>query len=360
MARKWRRFFRIPFCLLFTIILYSTRYFVLKRNARDSIDESNFDYFTVIYPSPNEHAKEILPIYLRKKDHLASSEDQLSLSKQRKIAHADVRVIIPNQHYLLIEYTKFFGNQKFCAKNATQIFGEECPYKNCFYSCNLSLADQAQLLLFHKYDVTPATVPQSNFTRSASQIWLLWHDEPNFYHGYDLNIYQFNWTTSYVFDAEASIGAYGMTKKRTHPWSDDDLRRYTSEQFSSRRHQALWFVTNCGARRRLNYFRQLREYFPIQAFGSCVPSNESTPSSNALDWAQRLISGEKRIPDGISISNNCSRWSNCEENQVNLNMFYLSFESQSCKDYISEKFWRALKYGLIPGKDPITGHFSSN
>ena len=353
MARKWRRFSRPSYCLLFALILCLTRYFVLNRNPRYSIGEDDFDYSTVIYPSPNDRARETLPVYFRKKDHLASVEDQLSVSKKRKIIHENVRVIIPNQQFLLIEYTKIFGIRKFCSKNSTEIFGEECPYQNCFYSCDQSLAAQAHLLLFHKYDVTPATVPPANFTRSPSQIWLLWHDEPNFYHGYDLNVYEFNWTTSYVFDAEASIGAYGMTIKRASPWSEVDLRRYTSKQFSSRRHQALWFVTNCGAKRRLNYFWQLRDYFPIQAFGTCVPSNESTPSSSALQWANRLISGEKRIPPGTSIASNCSRWSSCEEDQVKWNMFYLSFESQSCKDYISEKFWRALKYGLIPSKDHL-------
>jgi hypothetical protein len=312
-----------------------------------SIINDEFDYSTVIYPSPFDINHTNFFIYLNKKDHLSINEDQQSLLKHHKILENDLRELNKNENYLLIEYTNVFGYQKFCKKNSSEIFGDQCPYKNFFYSCNHSLASQAQLLLFHKYDVTPNTIPSKNFTRNSSQIWLLWHDEPNFVHPYDLNIYEFNWTTSYVFDAEASIGAYGMTIIRDKSLTNEEFNKYISQEFSSRYHQALWFVTNCGAKRRLKYFRELREYFPIQVFGSCVQLNESLPSLNAYQIAKKLILS-KKFNNRTLLSTNCNRWSSCEEEQMKLNMFYLAFESQSCKDYITEKFWRALKYGLIP------------
>ena len=127
------------------------------------------------------------------------------------------------------------------------------------------------------------------------------------------------------------------------------MNRYISREFSSRHHQALWLVTNCGALRRLNYFRQLKEYFPVQVFGSCVQSNESSPSINARQLAKTFILSVRNINTTFSPTD-CKRWSSCEEKQMKLNMFYLAFQSQSCKDYITEKFWRALKFGLIPSK----------
>lgn len=328
----------MSYYFLFTLVLFT---FGISFLRPWTIVEDEFDYSTVIYPSLFDTSYTNFSIHLNKKDRLASNEDQISLSKHYKILDNGYREQNQNENYLIIEYTKFFGGIKFCQKNSTEIFGDQCPYKNCFYSCNHSLASQAQLLLFHKYDTTPTTVPPINFTRKSSQIWLLWHDEPNFLHGYDLNIYKFNWTTSYVFDAEASIGAYGITLKRNQASTDEEFNNYISKEFSSRYHQALWFVTNCGAKRRLNYFRELRKYFPIHVFGSCVQINESSPSINTDQL-------EKTFHNNTLLPTSCNRWSSCEKEQLKSNMFYLAFESQSCKDYITEKFWRAIKYGLIP------------
>jgi len=336
---------KIRYCLLFIVVLSITG---IQFFTPSSIINDKFDYSTVIYPSPFDINHKNFFIYLNKKDRLALNEDQISISKHHKLLDNGLREINKNENFLLIEYTKFFGSEKFCQKNSSEIFGDQCPYKNCFYSCNHSLASQAQLLLFHKYDVTPNTIPSKNFTRNSSQIWLLWHDEPNFVHGYDLNMYEFNWTTSYVFDAEASIGAYGMTIIRDKSWTNEKFNKYISQEFSSRHYQALWFVTNCGAKRRLKYFRELREYFPIQVFGSCVQLNESLPSLNARQLAARKLILSDKFNNNTLLSTNCNRWSSCEEEQLKLNMFYLAFESQSCKDYMTEKFWKALKYGLIP------------
>ena len=336
--KRWKHHYRTLFIMTFFLIGI---FFLF------SPINNEFDYSTVIYPSPSDANYTNFFIYLDKKSRLALKEDQISLSKQHKILDDGIREI--DTRFLLIEYTRVFGSKKFCSKNSSEIFGDQCPYKNCFYSCDQSLAFQAQLLLFHKYDVTMDTVPPKDFIRKPSQIWLLWHDEPNFYHGIDLNVYRFNWTTSYVFDAEASIGAYGMTFIREKPWTIEEFDRYVSREFSSRIHQALWLVTNCGAKRRLKYFRELKDYFPIQVFGSCVLSNESSPSANALQLAHASIVME-RAKNQSDLPTDCPRWSLCEEGQVKLNMFYLSFESQSCKDYISEKFWRALKFGLIPSR----------
>ncbi|CAF3783654.1 unnamed protein product [Rotaria sp. Silwood1] len=347
MVKLCKRRYKKRSYIIFIMILSTIGILFFSSSSSSNINDE-FDYSTVIYPSPFDINRTNLLVYFNKKDFLASNEDHISLSKHHKILDNDIRDINKSyQNFLFIEYTNFFGNKKFCTKTQIEIFGDKCPYKNCFYSCNHSLASQAHLLLFHKYDTTPHTIPPNNFTRNSSQIWLLWHDEPNFIHGYDLNIYKFNWTTSYVFDAEASIGAYGMTIIREKSLSNEEFNNYITHEFFSRHHQALWFVTNCGAKRRLNYFRELREYFPIQVFGSCVQLNESLPSLNSRQLAKKFIRSEK-IYNKTFESINCNRWSPCEEEQVKLNMFYLAFESQSCKDYITEKFWRALKYGLIP------------
>jgi len=109
-------------------------------------------------------------------------------------------------------------------------------------------------------------------------------------------------------------------------------RRYTSsldlfikESFFFR------FVSNCRPQKRLKKFRSFREYYPIVAFGKCIRSNQSY-SLNA------------HIHSDVK----CDRQSSCEKLYLTTSKFYLAFESQTCTDYVTEKFWRTLSTGSIP------------
>ena len=172
--------------------------------------------------------------------------------------------------------------------------------------------------------------------RTSNDIWILWIDEANrdIRH---LNSYQFNWTISFRQDSEISIGTYGILIPRakkmqlsynisaflqflvdTNIQTDDLSFEYRIFlNYRMRRRQALWFISNCLPQRRWKYYKQLKSHYTIQAFGKCV-------------------------------NNQCRRDHACEVEQSYLAMFYLAFESQTCMDYITEKFWRALYYGMIP------------
>ena len=46
---------------------------------------------------------------------------------------------------------------------------------------------------------------------------------------------------------------------------------------------------------------------------------------------------------------NCGKHSKCEINEINTSKFYFSFESKNCSDiYITEKFFRMLRFNIIP------------
>jgi hypothetical protein len=174
--------------------------------------------------------------------------------------------------------------------------------------------------------------------RSHNDIWILWIDEANRQLEH-LNQYQFNWTLSFRQDSEVSIGSYGLLirKKELEVFSNKfpplhpDFFQILANRYigitdmilenrilTSYRHKyALWFVSNCDPKRRLTYYEKLKHDFPIHAFGTCV-------------------------------SQKCDKNNQCEHEQSQLALFYLAFESQTCKDYITEKFWRALYYGMIP------------
>ena len=96
-------------------------------------------------------------------------------------------------------------------------------------------------------------------------------------------------------------------------------------------HCLFRFVSNCGPKKRLEKFRSLRQHFPIVAFGKCIPLNETSSLNARLDN-----------------QSNCARQSSCEKDYLTTSKFYLAFESQTCTDYITEKFWRTLALGAIP------------
>lgn len=178
--------------------------------------------------------------------------------------------------------------------------------------------------------------------RSSNDIWILWVDEAN-RPLQELNQYRFNWTLSFRQDSEVSIGSYGLLIRKPVARSksplpepnsidpslvkflanqnvridDIDLENRIYTNYRYRRRQALWFVSNCEPKRRLVYYEQLKRFYPVDAFGACV---------------------EKK----------CDKLQACEREQSSLSLFYLAFESQTCTDYITEKFWRAIAVGMIP------------
>ena len=135
--------------------------------------------------------------------------------------------------------------------------------------------------------------------------------------------YQFNWTISYKLNSEVSIGSYGVFSKRKLIWPNMDYNQWIDKQFFHRTKGALWFVSNCHAKERLEYYFSLRRQtnISIEGYGRCV------------DYYPIHF---------------CGASSQCEYDYMSKYKFYLSFESTTCRDYITEKFFKAFHHGLIP------------
>ncbi|CAF1218277.1 unnamed protein product [Adineta ricciae] len=230
--------------------------------------------------------------------------------------------------YLILEFTRVFQHPRFCSHKKHEIFGRTCPYTNCEYTCDLKRENESNVLLMHKRDLNFEQLEK--MTRNPEQIWLLWHDESN-EQSENINRFKFNWTVTYRTSAEASLGAYGITIVKPNPWSIKQLNSWIDSQFNTRYNQAVWFVSNCRPQKRLAKFRSFRQHYPVAAFGKCVSPNNSF-SLNAQSQSTK----------------DCSRQSSCEKAYLTKSKFYLAFESQSCTDYITEKFWRTLSVGAIP------------
>ena len=227
---------------------------------------------------------------------------------------------------LILLYTTVFLNRKHCAASVDQIFGKSCPSKNrCKWSCDRRTVREADALIFHAYDIQyfGAKIPKRSETK-ANSIWILWSDEPPSIVDYDLfKSYQFNWTISYKLNSEVSIASYGIFVKRERALSDEEYNQWIKQQFQSRIYGALWFVSNCDAKERLEYFYNLRHVsnLLVEGYGRCV------------DYYPMHL---------------CVARSQCERDYMSEFKFYLSFESTTCRDYVTEKFYKSFHHGLIP------------
>ncbi|CAF0862106.1 unnamed protein product [Rotaria sordida] len=274
-----------------------------------------------LYPPPWYISNWTINDYFIRKDNIKKLEDKDAINKKQKII---IEYDFLNQkknkktNYTILEYTTVFNAPKFCGKSQDFIFGKQCPYQNCRYTCNRNFSSFADVLLMHRSDINFNQLP---IERNPEQIWLYWHDEPGGVQKQAIS-YQFNWTISYRFNAEVNIGAYGLTILRNKPLSSKEFNSYINQQFNNRQSNAIWFVSNCKSKARINYYKQLYLHYPlIKVYGHCIVQNKT---------------------------NHCHRHSQCEFSELSKNKFYLAFESQSCRDYITEKFWRSLAYGIIP------------
>ena len=245
------------------------------------------------------------------------------------------------EHYLILEYTKIFGSTKFCHKiinknnlvslNKNEKYNllDNCEYKNCFFTCDKKLIDIADGLLFHYSDLLQDVEKDKNYynflvkKRRREQVWMLWQDEAYVIHK-KVDDFKFNWTISYYTHADAWQFAYGGVVIDINNNETNNIK----SEFNKRLNNAVWFVSNCNSIFRINIGNSLGEYFPIIINGYC--SKKFKASKIKVDESP------------------CSRESKCEIDYLSSNKFYLAFESTNCSDYITEKFWRSLSFGLIP------------
>ena len=150
---------------------------------------------------------------------------------------------------------------------------------------------------------------------------------PQFFNG------KVNWTFSYHTKSEiqwrtAFYVPRGKYKQGPYIFPDgEDGEKYTLQlknaihdvDLSKKLKPVLWMVSNCSPRKRRDYTRELqRKGLTIDIFGGCGK------------------------PDP------CKNNQSCLINMYTKYYFYLAFENSQCEDYITEKSWRALTWGMVP------------
>ncbi|XP_011503876.1 PREDICTED: alpha-(1,3)-fucosyltransferase C-like [Ceratosolen solmsi marchali] len=92
------------------------------------------------------------------------------------------------------------------------------------------------------------------------------------------------------------------------------------ELIRAKRKIAVWYRSHCTTRSaRESYVAELEKHMYLDKYGGC------------------------------SLNPGCPKEGNCFEAEVEPNyFFYLSFENSLCSDYVTEKFFNALRYNVVP------------
>ncbi|KAI5652058.1 glycosyltransferase family 10 (fucosyltransferase) c-term domain-containing protein [Phthorimaea operculella] len=163
-------------------------------------------------------------------------------------------------------------------------------------------------------------------------IWALSHEESprnvvELLHERGLNLFNFSSTFSRYSDVPFPL-QYMET-----------LTSITSEQFyvptwkkneiSKNISPVLFMSSNCYTfTDREKYVKELMKYIPVDSYGTCI-NNKQWPKDFPEDHLNNL--------DHTAISNFIARYK-----------FMIAIENGVCEDYITEKFWRPIRLGVVP------------
>lgn len=265
--------------------------------------------------------------------------------------------------YLILEYTKVFFETRYCESDES-IYLNQCPYKNCKFTCDKSKISKSDAMLFHEWDLELISIEERIYLKKTltyssfrkDQIWIIWNDEPLKVSN-KLDYYYFNWTMAYRPDAEIHDCSYGCIYKKST--SEDDRLLFIENmrvEFRKRANRALWFVSNCKSSLRLDLAFKLNKFYPVRVNGKCdlnIDHNKDTYFGELLKSLNDYFGFNQKKEEildenGEPKSVECKRNSRCEYDEFRTNKFYLSFESKNCTNYITEKLWRILRTKLIP------------
>lgn len=225
-----------------------------------------------------------------------------------------------NEYKTILLFTKYFSEEYsddfYFFQSGEKTFKKyNCEFSNCFVTSNKSLLSTADAVLFHATDLRVTNIPQR---LNTNQIWILYSMEPPKYMVLKWSLIEslFNWTMTYRSDSQVQV-KYGEILPRIK-MCNELLSRHRS--VFERPKGAIWMVSNCRTEgKREQYVKELKKFFHVDVYGKCSRSNHCEPKQSEACY--KLLNNYK---------------------------YYLSFENSFCKDYITEKFFNALKYDIIP------------
>ncbi|XP_001607468.1 alpha-(1,3)-fucosyltransferase C [Nasonia vitripennis] len=229
---------------------------------------------------------------------------------------------VPAGYKSILYWNTFFGDESFYMGEG--YVARHCPrYNNCYatHSRSLQNVEDFDAVIFHGInnqldvmDVPAQRRPEQRY------VFVALESPANRYISDEFDGW-FNLTMTYQLDSDvvwtyADVVAREVADSQRSQAEDARL----SKLIRGKRKLAVWYRSNCETRsRRESYVEELERYVPVAKYGQC------------------------------SEEPGCPKNQDCFKSDVEPNyFFYLSFENSLCKDYVTEKFFNALKYNVVP------------
>lgn len=232
----------------------------------------------------------------------------------------------------ILYWTKMFTSNNFYFGDGDIFDG--CPVSACVATNDREYqsVEEFDAVMFHGPELSEKDLPM---TRSPHQRYIFMDSETQVFHPIpDKSVfnYFFNWTMAYRRDADI-MRPYGIftniTSNQVIPpyipaqWvnvSDAVIPESTRLLFKNKTKMAAWFVSHCNTQsKREEVASRLQDYVKVDIYGDC---------------------GSFKCPRTVETE--------CYKTLESEYFFYLSFENSLCRDYITEKVYKALEYDVIP------------
>jgi hypothetical protein len=276
--------------------------FINKRNAFIYFIESDKNDISNYNSSIPFHFKDYPKTkYLYQRKDLKLSElGSLAGSKTKKIFY----------------WNGFYGHEDFDYGLGDKVLeAKECPVTKCEFINDRSRLNESDLVLVHMRDpIDP--IPDN---RPVNQRWVfVLYESPLNSNSFEEYNGVFNLTSTYRIDSEFP-GFYveNVLKWAFNPNFNENFDFY---QYKKDNKFVAALISNPGDKsNRIDIIQNLQPYIQVDIYGDYgMPCSDLGPDPDCR----------------LEISKHFK--------------FYLAFENSICKDYITEKFFRTLRYNIIP------------
>ncbi|CAH1792543.1 unnamed protein product [Owenia fusiformis] len=204
---------------------------------------------------------------------------------------------------------------------------KKCSYNQCSVTHDRNLLESSDAVLFH----TTALGRDKPKIRLPHQRWVFFQMEsPNNLHNLEYKNWNglFNWTMTYRRDSDIHI-RYGAVL----PTSDTEDMYYhhgsnaMSLNVTKKTKLLAWMVSNCYTQaKRETLVKQLEKFISVDKYGKC---------------------SHKKLTCEINSTAHDPQY-DCFTMLGNKYKFHLAVENSLCKDYVTEKLFNTMAYGMVP------------
>ncbi|XP_046595687.1 alpha-(1,3)-fucosyltransferase C-like isoform X2 [Neodiprion lecontei] len=207
----------------------------------------------------------------------------------------------------ILLWTELFGDEWFYMGETGHFDGCSKRYKNCELtrSRNFTEVTKFDAILFHGNELRLDDLPAYREPHQRLDSDIPW-----------------------PYKVMRNIDTGQVVAPLEHPeWSqpsDDPMRLRLDVTFEGKMKPIAWLVSNCDTPgKRERYVNELRKYVQVDVIGKCSKVSDHSPK--------------------------CPRSKDCFAEFIEKDyFFYLSFENSLCTDYVTEKFFNAFSYHIIP------------